>query len=261
MYYVEKTLLSTWKTAMAANHIKAIRLTAKFLIDERGSVPQVIAKANDLRQLASKEYWDEVSVPELERMRESVRDLMPLMEGRGPIKVDVDIRDVIFEAEYVPEDTAIDIRTYREKVIDYLAEHSDSEVIRKIHNLEPINRAELDELEQILWHELGSREEYDETTQETNLAAFIRSLIGLNQEAVNEKFSDYLSGNMLNAKQQEFVRTIINYVRENGDVDLSDMVNTEPFNNYDLTELFGERLIALKNVVEALHGCIQAGAA
>lgn len=261
MYYVEKTLLATGKTAMAANHIKAIRLTAKFLIDERGSVPQVIAKANDLRQLASKEYWDEVSVPELERMRESVRDLMPLMEGGGNPKLDVDIRDVISEAEYVPEDTAIDIRTYREKVIDYLAEHSNSEVIRKIHNLEPINRADLEELEQILWHELGSREEYDETTQETNLAAFIRSLIGLNQEAVNEKFSEYLSGNTLNAKQQEFVRTIINYVRENGDVDLSDMVNTEPFNNYDLTELFGERLIALKNVVERLHGCIQAGAA
>ena len=39
------------------------------------------------------------------------------------------------------------------------------------------------------------------------------------------------------------------------------MVNTEPFINYDLTELFGERLIALKNVVEALHGCIQAEAA
>ena len=78
---------------------------------------------------------------------------------------------------------------------------------------------------------------------------------------MNEKFSDYLSGNTLNARQQEFVRTIINYVRENGDVDLSDMVNTEPFNNYDLTELFGERLIALKTVVEVLHGCIQAGAA
>lgn len=261
MYFVERTLLATGKAAMASNHIKAIRLTAKFLIDERGSVPQVIAKANDLRQLAGKEYWDDVSVAELERMRESVRDLMPLLEGGGPVKMDVDIRDEITEADYVPDDTAIDIRTYREKVIDYLMEHSDSEVIRKIHNLEPINRADLDELEQILWHELGSREEYDETTQETNLAAFIRSLIGLNQEAVNEKFSDYLSGNMLNAKQQEFVRTIINYVRENGDVDLSDMVNTEPFNNYDLTELFGERLIALKNVVEALHGCIQAGAA
>ena len=78
---------------------------------------------------------------------------------------------------------------------------------------------------------------------------------------MNEKFSEYLSGNLLNAQQQEFIKTIINYVRENADVDLSDMVNTEPFNNYDLMELFGERLQALKAVVALLHGCIQTNVA
>ena len=78
---------------------------------------------------------------------------------------------------------------------------------------------------------------------------------------MNEKFSEYLSGNLLNAKQQEFIKTIINYVRENGDVELADMVNSEPFNNYDLVALFGERLQALKAVVALLHGCIQGNAA
>lgn len=162
---------------------------------------------------------------------------------------------------YVPDDTAIDIRTYREKVIDYLMEHSDSPVIQKIHNLEPINNADLEELERILWHDLGSQQDYNETTDKTNLAAFIRSLIGLSQEAVNEKFGEFLTGNLLNSQQQEFIKTIINYVRENGDVDLTDMVNSEPFNNYDLIELFGERLNALKTVIALLHGCIQANAA
>ena len=37
-----------------------------------------------LEEKAGKEYWDDVSVAELERMRESVRDLMPLLEGGGP---------------------------------------------------------------------------------------------------------------------------------------------------------------------------------
>lgn len=48
--------------------------------------------------------------------------------------------------------TVIDIRTYREKVIDYFAEHLDSAVIGKIHNLEPILNADLSELERILWY-------------------------------------------------------------------------------------------------------------
>ena len=99
--------------------------------------------------------------------------------------------------------------------------------------------------------------EYDESTDIGNLAAFVRSLIGLSQEAVNVKFSEYLSGNLLNSQQQEFVRTIINYVRENGDIELADMVNTEPFNNYDLNEIFGVNLPAMIAVVRTLHDVVQ----
>ena len=165
---------------------------------------------------------------------------MQFLVGSGKKKFDIDISDEVDAAEYQPEDTMIDIRTYREKVIDYLAEHLDSVVIRKIHNLEPITGADLSELERILWHELGTKAEYDEATDIGNLAAFVRSLIGLSQEAVNVKFGEYLSGNLLNSQQQqEFLHTIINYVRENGDVELADMVNSEPFNNYDLNEVFG----------------------
>ena len=261
VYYVEKTILAIRKATGANDHIKNLRLIAKFLIEEKASVPQVLAKAQDLKQLASKEYWDNVNIPELERIRASLRDLMVFLAGKERPKININITDELHEAEYQPEDTVIDIRTYREKVIDYLVEHSDNPVIKKIHNLEPITSADLEELEHILWHELGSQTEYNETTKQTNLAAFIRSLIGLSQEAVNEKFSEYLSGNLLNAQQQEFIKTIINYVRENGDVELSDMVNSEPFNNYDLIELFGERLQALKSVIALLHGCIQTNVA
>ena len=117
------------------------------------------------------------------------------------------------------------------------------------------------ELEQILWHELGTQEEYEQTTSQGNLAAFVRSLIGLSQEAVNTRFSQFLSGNELNSRQQEFIDTIINYVRENGDIDKSDLVNTEPFDNYDLLELFGERLSTVLAIVNVLHNSIMANAA
>ena len=186
-----------------------------------------------------------------------MRDLMQFLDGSRKKKFDIDITDEVDEAEYQPEDTMIDIRTYREKVIDYLAEHLDSAVIKKIHNLEPITNADLAELEYVLWHELGTKAEYNEATDIGNLAAFVRSLIGLSQEAVNVKFGEYLSGNLLNSQQQEFVRTIINYVRENGDIELADMVNTEPFNNYDLNEIFGVNLPAMIAVVRTLHDVVQ----
>ena len=171
---------------------------------------------------------------------------------------DIDIEDDIIDSEFQPESTSIDIRTYREKVIDYLVEHSDNPVIKKIYNLEPINLEDLKTLEDVLWHELGTQEEYLQTTDTENLAVFVRSLIGLSQEAVNEKFGEYLSGNILNSQQQEFIQTVINYVRENGDVELADMVNTEPFNNYDLSELFGTNLSAVIGIVNTLHNSVVA---
>ena len=174
---------------------------------------------------------------------------------------DIDISDDIDDSDYQPESTNIDIRTYREKVIDYLAEHSDSPVIKKIYNLEPINNDDLKVLEDILWTELGSLEEYKETTNIENLAAFVRSLIGLSQEAVNVKFGEYLDGNKFNSQQQEFIMTIINYVRENGDIEVQDMVNTEPFNNYDLTEMFGVEIEAVVGIVNTLHNSVTVDAA
>ena len=223
------------------------------------SIPK--SQKEDKDHVMSEAYWNDIDIPELERMRKSIRELMQFLKGNGRKKFDIDIEDEVDEAEYQPEDTSIDIRTYREKVIDYLVEHSDNPVIKKIHNLEPITNADLDELEQILWHELGTKDDYSETTDIGNLAAFVRSLIGLSQEAVNEKFGEYLNGNVLNSQQQEFVRTIINYVRENGDVELADMVNTEPFNNYDLNEMFGVNLQAIIRIVGVLHGSVVAVAA
>ncbi len=258
MYHIEKALLAGTGIKSVSEHVKNIRLIAQYLLTEKASVPQVLKKASELKVVMSEDFWTTATVQDLEKYRSSLRDLMQFLVGSGKKKFDIDIADEVNEAEYQPEDTMIDIRTYREKVIDYLAEHSDSAVIKKIHNLEPINNADLAELEHILWHELGTKAEYDEATQIGNLAAFVRSLIGLRQEAVNVKFGEYLSGNLLNSQQQEFVRTIINYVRENGDVELDDMVNTEPFNNYDLNEIFGINLPAMIAVVRTLHDAVQA---
>lgn len=259
--YIENAILKTGGVNGVNDHVKNIRLIAQYLITEKASVPQVLAKADELKMVMSDSYWNDVNVLELERMRESIRDLMQFLKGSGRKKFDIDIEDEVDNAQYQPEDTSIDIRTYREKVIDYLIEHSDNPVIHKIHNLEPVNNDDLNELERILWHELGTKDDYSETTDIGNLAAFVRSLIGLSQEAVNEKFGEYLSGTLLNSQQQEFVRTIINYVRENGDVELTDMVNTEPFNNYDLNEMFGVNLQAIVQIVGVLHNSVVAEAA
>jgi type I restriction enzyme R subunit len=145
-------------------------------------------------------------------------------------------------------------------VLDYLLEHSDNEVIHKIQRLEPINAEDLKVLERILWEELGTKSEYEETTDIDNLAVFVRSLIGLSQEAINEKFGEFLDGNTLNAQQQEFVKSIINYVRENGDICKEDLIEKSPFDNYDIITLFGENISSVLKIVSILHDSVNVAA-
>ncbi|MBQ9095048.1 MAG: hypothetical protein IJY53_01775, partial [Akkermansia sp.] len=257
MLHVALSLVRKGNVKEAGKDVKKIREVANYLITEKASIPQVRAKASDLKLIVDSNFWQAPAVPELERLRQSLRDLMQFLQGEGRARYDIDIQDEITDGEYEPGNTIIDIRTYREKVIDYLMENINSRVISKIHNLDPINEDDLLELERILWHELGSKEDYAKISDHKNLAAFVRSLVGLNQNAINEKFSEYLNDNTFNAMQQEYIRTIINYVRVNGDMDRSDVVNTEPFNNYDIVDLFGSRYQTVIQIVHKLHAPIE----
>lgn len=260
MLDIELSMLVQGNTGMATRDVKTVRQVAQYLLTEKASIPQVFAKAEQLKTLVSEQFWDAPSLEKLEQLRVDVRDLMQFLDKSPKKQIDVNIDDTVEPSGYDGGDTIIDIRTYREKVLDYLIEHSDNEVIHKIQRLEPITNEDLKALEKILWEELGTKEEYEQTTDIDNLAVFVRSLIGLSQEAVNEKFGEYLNGNILNAQQQEFIRAIINYVRENGDISREDLIEKSPFDNYDILTLFGDNITSVLTIVGILHDSVNVAA-
>lgn len=260
MLDIELSILVQGNTGKATRDVKTVRQVAQYLLTEKASIPQVFAKAEQLKTLVSEQFWDAPSLEKLEQLRVDVRDLMQFLDKSPKKQIDVNIDDTVEPSGYDGGDTIIDIRTYREKVLDYLIEHSDNEVIHKIQRLEPITNEDLKALEKILWEELGTKEEYEQTTDIDNLAVFVRSLIGLSQEAVNEKFGEYLNGNVLNAQQQEFIRAIINYVRENGDISREDLIEKSPFDNYDILTLFGDNITSVLTIVGILHDSVNVAA-
>ena len=260
MLDIELSLLVQGNTAGATRDVKTVCKIAQYLLTEKASIPQVLEKADQLKTLVDTRFWDNPTVEKLESLRLELRDLMQFLDRGGKKAIDVDIDDTVEPSGYDGDGTVIDIRTYREKVLDYLIEHSDNEVIFKIQRLEPITNEDLKALEKILWEELGTKEEYERETDIDNLAVFVRSLIGLSQEAVNEKFGEYLNGNTFNSTQQEFVRAIINYVRENGDISREDLVEKSPFDNYDILTLFGENISSIIDIVGILHNSVNVAA-
>ena len=255
MLMVELSVLANGNISAAGRNVNRVRTISKCLLDE-SSNPAVIKKADVLKTLVSTEFWERPAIDELEKYRKEIRDLIQYLPSKYP-PVDVDTPDDVIELDY-EGDGLIDIRTYKEKVIDYLAEHTDNPTVKKIQNLIPIDSDDVKELERILWHELGTVDEYNNSTDIDNLAVFIRSIAGIDQTAINERFGEFLSGNILNSQQQEFVKAIIDYVRENGDIIAEDLLDKSPFDSYDILTLFNDNVPIIMNIVNTMHNTVTA---
>ena len=256
MLAIELAVLADSGMKSVAQKIRTVRYVSHALLQHAGTRPAVQNSAEALNAMSGEEFWSEPTIDRLETYREAVRNLLMYLPAKGG-SVIIDVPDEIMNTPNQPN-IMIDIRTYKEKVVDYLLANGNNATVQKIKNLDPINADDLKELERILWNELGTEDEYHKATEITNLAAFIRSIIGVDQQAINEKFGVFLNDNVMNTQQQEFVKAIIDYVRENGDIEASDLIERPPFDTYDILALFGSNIQYVTSLVNQIHGCIVA---
>ena len=253
VFYIMLSLLSEDFIAKKAIN-QVVQISGALL--ERLSIPQVSEKRELLEEIMTQTFWDTVNLSILENLRNQLRELIQYIADDVSV-YSTDFKDIVIDQGTRTINIA-DFKTYEEKVIDYLLSIEDNKTIIKIKTLEKIDANDLKELERILWEELGTKEDYLKVTDEENLAVFIRSIVGIDQDIINHKFNEYLNTNLLTSKQQEFVKSIINYVRENGDITREDLVEKSPFNDYDVAELFSDKIDVLLNVINNLHNSILA---
>lgn len=130
-----------------------------------------------------------------------------------------------------------------------------------IQNIEQLTSADIDELERILWQELGTKEEYERylrresMTTDIPVAAFIRKVSGLDRQKAIRLFSDFISANTLTAEQEEFINNILNYVCQNGDMEKNVFVNNRIFRE-SLLKYFPNKAAQVARFVAMLHDTI-----
>lgn len=232
------------------------------LLQERATIPQIAQKMDVIKQVVSSSFWDKPSLSSLEYVRKELRDLIKFIVGGGNQTFVINIADEIVdrgEAEpFIPT------QSYRQRVVDYLATHGDLPVIQKIVNIEQLNNSDIEELERILWQELGTHEEYKRYIEDHNLlcgesvGAFIRAQVGVDRKVAMERFSEFLSSHVLNTTQEEYLKTIISYVCKNGDITSQTIVNEPPFDSFDWVGVFGHALGGIGEYIKMLHDSIVA---
>ena len=235
--------------------IQRVQLIADKL-QEKASIPQIQAKMGTIKEVLSPVAWENGNLLWMEKVRTDLRDLMKFLIGEKGKWFIVDIDDVI---SYDGESPGVMTRvSYKQKVIDFLANNRHLPVLDKIYNIEQLSSDDVKELERILWEELGTKEDYDRFTSEmtcgANVGAFIRSLIGIDRKEAVKKFGEFISGADLNSEQEEFLMTILSYVCENGDITKEIVVNEAPFD--EQLSVFALYLVPLAKYVDNIHNVI-----
>ena len=239
----------------AKRPIQSVQTIAEKL-QEKATLPQVQAKMDTIKEVLTDVAWQNVSLQWLEKVRKDLRDLLKFILGQGDKSFTVDIADDISDDGMTEGITPR--MSYKQSVLDFLSNNRNLPVLQKIYNMEQLTTADIAELERILWKELGSKDDYDKYTKGmacgSNVAIFIRSMVGVDRKNAVRRFSEYISGNELNAEQEDFLLTIIAYVCENGDITKETVVNEPPFD--ERLSVFSTYMLPLAKYIDTIHAVI-----
>lgn len=253
-YLVYTVDLAYLQSKNASRPIKSIIDTAEQL-SKLGTIPQVLKQKAVIERVLTTEFWNSADVFELENVRVALRDLLKFIEKKKQVIYYTDFQDQILELH---ENEAMynsnDLKAYKKKVEYYLKEHQDMLAVYKVRNNKKLNQDELKQLEHILWEELGSKSDYEKEYGDTSVTKLVRRIVGLDRQAANEAFSEFLNEEKFNVNQIRFVKLIIDYVVTNGMIEDNRVLMEEPFRTLgSVTSIFKDNMDAARGIMEVLN--------
>lgn len=194
------------------------------------TIAQIKAKLPLLEQISNDDFWQNVDILILEKIRQELRDLIKfLIDGDEKPIIRTNLTDVVLEEkEGYAVPNSLNLDNYRKKVNRYIYEHGDTLAIYKLtHNI-PLASGDYQELERIFTQELGSREDYEQEFKDTPFGLIVRKVAKLDHETAMQLFSKFINDESLNQNQIEFIHKIITYIEQNGYME-NDWFKKAPF--------------------------------
>jgi type I restriction enzyme, R subunit len=236
-------------------------------LETKTGIPKVHAQLAFIQAVQTESYWAGITLPMLEALRQRLRDLVQHTDKSERTVVYTDFQDeggLIQREVGLPYMTAgVNVAQYRKKVEQFLRDHEDFWVIQKIRWAIPLETPDLAALEDFFYRaeEVGGQEQFVQIYgRQENLAAFIRSLVGLDRKAAKARFAAFLDGQTFTADQIRFVNYIIDHLAANGTIDLN-LLYDQPFtgiHDEGLDGIFADaQAEALLAVVRAVNAVLE----
>ena len=227
----------------ATRGIKSVIDTAEQL-SKLGTIPQIQEKKYVIEKVMTESFWESADIFEVDEVREALRNLIKYLQKEGQIIYYTDFKDLIIAEEKNDSMYNVnDLKNYRKKVEHYLSEHKDEMAIYKLRNNKKLTKEDIKHLENIMFMELGSKSDYEKEFGDTPVTKLVRNLVGLDIEAANEAFSEFLNNENLNSNQIHFIKLIIDYIVKNGMIDDNRVLTEDPFRTVgNIVELFEDNI-------------------
>ena len=225
-------------------------------ISKIANVPEIMGQYDLINKILNTSYVEDAGINEFENIRENLRGLMKyiVIDGdtyRTNFKDDV-LETVWHESELDNDDLA----NYKAKAEYFVRENQDNIVIAKLKSNQPLTSVDLEQLEKILWSEIGTYEEYEANYGEKPLGEFVREIVGLDMSVAKAAFSEYLNDANLDERQIYFLNQIIEYIVHNGIMKDMSILREAPFSDRgSIVEVFTDVTVwaGIKKIIDKIN--------
>lgn len=220
------------------------------------NVPEIAAQSALLEKILHTDYVENTGVDELEKIRKALRDLMKYItneQSAYETGFGVEILSIEWKQSELEND---DLQNYKMRAEFYVRQHQNELAIAKLKMNVPLTDSDITQLEEILWSEVGTKQDYEAEYGKKPLGEFIREIVGLDMNAAKEAFSAYLTNVNLDSRQIYFVNQIVEYIVHNGMMKDMSILQEAPFiDQGSIIEVFTDLSVwkGIKGVIDTIN--------
>ena len=220
------------------------------------NIPEIQAQSDLINKILHTDYVETAGINEFEEIREKLRDLMKYVSSEK-VKYTTNFADELLSMEWKESELENDeLKNYKAKAEHYIRQHQDNPAIAKLKTNQPLTQADIEALEETLWHEVGTKQDYEQELGAKPLGEFVREIVGLDMNAAKEAFSEYLTGTNLDSRQIYFVNQIVEYIVRNGMMKDFSVLQEPPFTDRgSVVEIFTDMSVwlGIKRVIDTIN--------
>ena len=220
------------------------------------NIPEIMVQSELINKILHTDYLENAGINEFEHIRENLRDLMKYVQGGHPT-YSTNFADEILTMDWNESELENDdLKNYKMKAEFYVRQHQDNAVIAKLKTNQPLTESDAKVLEEILWSELGTKQDYENEYGSKPLGESVREIVGLDMNAAKEAFAEYLDESYLDSNQIYFVNQIVEYIVHNGLMKDLSVLQDAPFtDNGSIVEVFTDLTLwlGIKKIINRIN--------